>query len=93
MDLLDKGVAAMISATADIAGGSSSIPDNHGEFFLAPLASAIPLYAPHVSVSQLQTWKNRMAKPIEEIIKGYSHNWRTYAMKGEWDRAKNGYVN
>lgn len=92
-DLLSKGIAAMNSATADIAAGASSIPDNHGEFFLAPLASAIPLYAAYVSASQLQTWKTRMAKPIKEVILGYSHNWRTYAMKGEWNRAVNGYVN
>jgi hypothetical protein len=93
MDLLQNGVSAMNKSTTDVAEGFSSIPDNHGEFFIAPLASAIPLYAPHVSASQVQTWKQRMAKPVADIILGYSHNWRTYAMKGEWDRAKNGYVN
>ncbi len=93
MDLLDEGVAAMNSATSDVAGGVSSIPDRHGEFFLAPLAGAIPLYASHVSPLQLQIWKIRMAKPIKEVIESRPHNWRTYAMKGEWYRAKNGYVN
>lgn len=92
MDLLDEGVAAMNSATTDVSRGASAIPDNHGEFFLAPLASAIPLYAAHVSAAQLQTWKSRMAKPVEDILRGRTHNWRTYAMKGEWLRAKNGYV-
>ena len=93
MDLLPAGVAAMNSATADVAGGRGSIPDNHGEFFLAPLASAIPLYAPHVSASQMDTWKTRMGRPVEDVLGGFTHNWRTYAMKGEWLRAKNGYVN
>jgi hypothetical protein len=92
-DLLNAGVLAMNHATADVAAGSSSIPDNHGEFFVAPLASAILLYAPYVSATQLQTWKTRMAKPIKAVILGNPHNWRTYAMKGEWVRAKNGYVN
>jgi hypothetical protein len=93
MDLLAAGVAAMNSATADVAGGRGSIPDNHGEFFLAPLASAIPLYTSHVPASQLLTWKDRMGKPVEAILRGLTHNWRTYAMKGEWCRAKNGYIN
>jgi hypothetical protein len=93
LDLVNVGIAAMNSATADIAAGAATIPDNHGEFFLAPLASAIPLYTPFVSPTQLQTWKSRMAKPVDEVLRGLTHNWRSYAMKGEWYRAKNGYVN
>ncbi|WP_162055363.1 malectin domain-containing carbohydrate-binding protein [Pontibacter pamirensis] len=92
MDLLDEGVAAMNNATAKISKGASAIPDNHGEFFLAPLASAVPLYAAHVSASQLKKWESRMKKPVKEVTRGYTHNWRTYAMKGEWYRAKKGYV-
>lgn len=53
MDLLDKGIAAMNNSTADIAHGSSSIPQDHGEFFVAPLSSAIPLYTSHVSTAQM----------------------------------------
>src|SRR5205085_7765215 len=86
-------VAAMNLATSYVAAGASSIPDDHGEFFLSPLAKAIPLYSLFVSASQTKTWINRMAKPISAIIRGRTHNWRTYAMKGEWLRAKNGYVN
>ncbi|WP_202621795.1 malectin domain-containing carbohydrate-binding protein [Pontibacter russatus] len=92
MDLLDEGVAAMNSATGKIARGAGAIPDNHGEFFLAPLANAVPFYAPHVPVEVLETWKTRMEKPVELILRGRTHNWRTYAMKGEWYRAKNGYI-
>lgn len=91
-DLLDEGVAAMNSATGKIARGAGAIPDNHGEFFLAPLANAIPFYAPHVPVEVLEKWKARMEKPVRLILKGRTHNWRTYAMKGEWYRAKNGYI-
>ncbi|MEJ7683911.1 MAG: discoidin domain-containing protein [Segetibacter sp.] len=92
-DLLSAGVAAMNSATNDVARGVNSIPDEHGEFFLAPLANAIPLYTPYVSATQLQTWKRRMVKPVGDVVHGGTQNWRTYAMKGEWYRAKNGYVN
>jgi hypothetical protein len=91
-DLLDEGILAMNKATQDVAEGAFSIPDNHGEFFLAPLANAIPLYTPYVSTSLVQTWKKRMATPVEEIIRGRTHNWRTYAMKGEWYRAQHSYV-
>ncbi|MDR6942603.1 T9SS type A sorting domain-containing protein [Mucilaginibacter pocheonensis] len=91
-DLLNAGILAINHATADVAAGSSSIPDNHGEFFLGALSGAIPLYTPYVSATQLQTWKTRMAKPIADVISGRTNNWRSYAMKGEWLRAKNGYV-
>ncbi|WP_018615328.1 Ig-like domain-containing protein [Segetibacter koreensis] len=93
VDLLSAGVAAMNSATSDLAGGTASVPDGHGEFFIAPLSSAITFYAPHVSAAQLQIWKTRMAKPIAGILSARTQNWRTYAMKGEWSRAVNGYVN
>jgi hypothetical protein len=91
-DLLNKGVMAMNSATADVAAGKDSIPQEHGEFFLAPLASALPLYAPHVSSSQMQTWRTRLGEPIGNVILGARQNWRTYAMKGEWFRAVEGVV-
>ncbi len=92
LDLLPNGIIAMNSATQDIAYGSDSIPDNHGEFFLAPLASAIPLYTLHVTADLINLWQKRLEKPVEDIIRNRDHNWRTYAMKGEWLRAKNGYV-
>lgn len=92
LDLLVNGIAAMNSATQNIAFGSDSIPDNHGEFFLAPLASAVPLYTLHVTADVISLWQKRLEKPIEDIIRNRDHNWRTYAMKGEWLRAKNGYV-
>ncbi|MEO3407290.1 T9SS type A sorting domain-containing protein [Mucilaginibacter sp. CAU 1740] len=92
-DLLNAGILAMNHATANVNAGVASIPDNHGEFYLAALASAIPLYTPFVSATQLQTWKTRMGKPLAAIISSRTNNWRSYAMKGEWLRAQNGYVN
>ncbi|MEO7802177.1 MAG: hypothetical protein ABIR81_09265, partial [Ginsengibacter sp.] len=92
LDLLANGIAAMNSATQDIALGSRSIPDDHGEFFLAPLASAIPLYSSHVADNFISLWQKRLSRPIASIIRNRDHNWRTYAMKGEWLRARNGYV-
>ncbi|GAA4430527.1 hypothetical protein GCM10023188_17260 [Pontibacter saemangeumensis] len=91
-DLLDAGIAAMNSATGKVAKGSAGIPDNHGEFFLAPLAAAIPLYSNHVPEKVLEIWKARLQKSVKLVLRGYTHNWRTYAMKGEWYRAMNGYV-
>lgn len=91
-DLLQAGMRAMNKSTAYIAAGLAAIPDQHAEFFLAPVAAAIPLYTPLVADSVSQTWRQRMSKPIAQIIRGSGHNWRTYAMKGEWLRAKNGYV-
>ncbi len=91
-DLLTNGVAAMNAATQEVAGGRSKIPDEEGEFFIAPLATAITLYSPLVPQSTVDTWVGRMKNGIHNIIKGYTHNWRTYAMIGEWLRAKTGLV-
>jgi hypothetical protein len=91
-DLLANGVAAMNSATLEVSGGINNIPDQEGEFFIAPLTSAISLYAPLVPQSTVDTWRSRMSLGIWQIIKGYNHNWRTYAMLGEWMRAQAGLV-
>ena len=90
-DLLANGVAAMNSATQDVAGGRTKIPDEEGEFFIAPLTTAIALYAPLVPQSTVNTWMTRMTNGIHNIIKGYTHNWRTYAMIGEWFARKPGW--
>ena len=43
-DLLPYGVKAMDHATKCFDGGNSAIPDQHGKFFIAPLAGALALY-------------------------------------------------
>jgi hypothetical protein len=91
-DLLPQGIAAMERATSAVGQGRSHIPENHGEFFLAPLAKALPLYRPHVSAERYELWRNRLTSPVASILQGLNHNWRTYAMKGEWLRAVGGLV-
>jgi hypothetical protein len=88
--LLPNGVKAMDHATAGFAGGRATIPDNHGEFFIAALTEALELYAGHVPPRTLETWRHRMRKPLAEVIRGGKNNWETYAMKGEWLRAESG---
>ena len=94
-DLLEQGVRAMDHATACVASGRDAIPDNHGEFFLAPLAGAIGLFEGHIDDTKLGVWRERMRRPLFDIIEGIeakTNNWRTYAMRGEWVRAQAGLV-
>ena len=91
-DLLSNGIAAMDSATGQLAAGRDALPDDHAEFYLAPLADALPLYARRVSVEQVGLWRQRMGFDRDTVLRGSDHNWRTYAMKGEWARAKQGLI-
>ena len=91
-DLLPKGVAAMEVATDQFSRGVDAIENGAGEFFIAPLTEALPLYAPHVPAETMQVWRQRMATPIGEVLRGEDNNWRAYAMRGEWLRAKAGLV-
>ena len=89
------GIAAMEHATAAFEGGAASIPDKHGEFFLAPLATGVALYEPFVDPATAERWRKRLRTPLVQIMQnqyGRTNNWRTYAMKGEWLRAKAGLV-
>ncbi len=91
-DLLPKGILALNNATSQMALGNNSIPESHGNFFIAPMAEAMTLYAPLVSAAQIDTWKSRMKLPIASLILNFTHNWRAYAMKGQWFRFKQGLV-
>ena len=92
-NLLPHGVAAMERATRQLAGGRSAVPDQHGEFFLASLTEALPVYKGLVPTAQWNRWRDRLRLPIAQIIGSQaSNNWRTYAMKGEWQRATLGMV-
>ena len=92
-DLLPHGVAAMERATQQLAGGRPTVPDQHGEFFLASLTEALPVYRRLVPREQWMRWHDRLQVPIDEVIGEHnSNNWRTYAMKGEWRRATLGLV-
>ena len=90
-DLLPNGILAMNHSTKLVEAGNASIPDRHGEFFIAPLASALTLYAEHVDEVTMSAWKQRLSVPIDHIIEDIrqkTNNWRTYPMKGEWLRFK-----
>ncbi|MEZ5400065.1 MAG: hypothetical protein R2729_10395 [Bryobacteraceae bacterium] len=89
-DLLPAGVRAMEHATSCFAGGRKTIPDDHGEFFIAVLASALPLYREHVPPAQWRAWRDRMRTPTAEVLQGNKNNWETYVMKGDWIRAAAG---
>jgi hypothetical protein len=91
-DLLPQGVAAMDHATACLAKGAAGIPDNHGEFFIPCLAGALEVYEGLVPAEKLEQWRGRMRLPVEKIVRGQTNNWRAYAMRGEWMRAKAGLV-
>ncbi|MBS3771980.1 MAG: hypothetical protein KGY69_17135 [Bacteroidales bacterium] len=89
-DLKTSGVKAMDHATGCFAGGSDSIPDAHGEFFIPALTGALHLYKDRVSKELWEKWQGRMQNPLSEVMRNFSgrlNNWRTYAMKGEWMRA------
>ncbi len=92
-DLLAPGVKAMDHATKCFAGGNAAIPDQHGNFFIAPLVGALELYAGHVPDSTIATWRERLEKPRRDIQEAKAvNNWETYVMKGEWMRALAGLV-
>ncbi len=92
-DLLAHGVGAMESATRQLGGGDAAVPDGHGEFFLASLSEALPVYKGLVPEETWRRWSDRLRLPVAQMI-GATHlgNWRSYAMKGEWQRAKLGLV-
>jgi len=94
-DLRTSGSKAMDHATRCFAGGSASIPDRHGEFFIAPLTSALDLYRGLVPQVLIGTWRSRLQISLENVLESFdthTNNWRTYAMKGEWFRAQAGLV-
>jgi hypothetical protein len=90
LDLLPYGVKAMEHATRCFAGGRSAIPDEHGEFFIAALTGALPLYEKRVPAEQMQRWRERMKTPRLKVVLGGTNNWETYPMKGDWMRYQSG---
>ena len=95
MDLLDAGLKAMDHSTKAIEAGDRSIPDRHGEFFIAPLATALTLYAGVTDADTIALWKKRLSPSVDHIIESLqkkTNNWRTYAMKGEWIRSVQGLI-
>jgi hypothetical protein len=96
-DLLNQTVSAMdhssaqIGAAATMASGSV-IPDDHGAFFIAPLAGAYMLLRSKVPAATADRWRTNLATPIARVGVLYDNNWRTYSMKGEWLRGQAGII-
>ncbi len=95
LDLLPSGLKAMEHATQCFANGYERIPDAHGEFFISPLTEALDLYQHLVDKPTYELWRDRMSTPLHRILSnmhGRLNNWRTYAMKGEWQRGQKGLI-
>ena len=94
-EFLEHGLAAMEKALSDFRNGTVHIPDQHGEFYIAALAKAIPLYQSSVDQDTYDDWLLKIKTPLRVIWKGADkslNNWRTYVMKGEWERAVRGWA-
>lgn len=92
MELLPYGVKAMEHATEAFGRGRAAIPEEHGEFFIAALTGALPLYEKHVPGEQWRRWRERMKTPAAQVIRGNKNNWETYIFKGDWMRQQAGLV-
>lgn len=106
--LITPAIRAMDHATADIAGLDSPTADNgkanndHGEFFIAPMVKALRLFKqmlaagtfPELTPALIQKWETRLGAPRTGFMSLlYTHNWITYASKGDWLRAQDGLIN
>lgn len=91
-DLLPNGILAMSHATRCFGQGRDAIPDAHGEFFIPALTEALEIYRPFVDATTWEQWREKLRKPLQEVIRGGVNNWETYPMKGEWMRARLGLV-
>jgi hypothetical protein len=96
-DLLTAGMRALDRSTLNISTGFAN--DYHGEFFCAPMVKAIRMFEalqpkyPQITSEKLSTWKKRMkAKRSSFMSLKVRQNWRTFAMKGEWLRQQDGYI-
>jgi hypothetical protein len=43
-----------------------------------------------VPAATMRLWRQRMGTPVNQLVQGPTNNWRTYAMRGEWLRARMG---
>lgn len=92
LDLRSSGQRAMEHATKCFAGGREAIPDRHGEFFIAALVGALPLYKGHVPEEQWLEWQKRLRTPRAQLVGTNFNNWETYPMKGDWMRVLAGLI-
>lgn len=91
-DLLPSGIAAMEHATRCFGDGRKAVPDEHGEFFIAALTGAMPLYEKFTPAAQFAAWRLRLRLESAKVIQGNKNNWETYIMKGDWMRQQAGLI-
>lgn len=97
-DLAEAGARALDRATLNISTGKAN--DSHGEFFPLGMVKALRIYdalqskyPQQLSPQRIATWKTRLQTPREVFMElKVRQNWRTFAMKGEWLRQKDGYI-
>lgn len=95
MDLIEPAARAMDRSTRDITDGRAN--DYHGEFFCAPMVKAIRMLEKldHSAITpgRVAGWKQRMKTGRRAFMDlRVKQNWRTFAMKGEWLRQQDGYI-
>jgi len=96
-DLLDAAIKAMDHTSGQIAacatnGSTGIIPDDHGNFFLAPLSGAYLLLKSKVPAAKAEQWRQNLGTPVDKVVRSITNNWRTYAMKGEFLRGQAGII-
>jgi hypothetical protein len=96
-DLLPQVTLAMDHTSDQVArcatqASATVIPDNHGNFFLAPLAGAYMLLKSKVPAATADKWRTNLGTPVDRVVQQLNNNWRTYAMKGEFMRGKAGII-
>ncbi len=90
-DMADRVAAAMERATACLVKGVHGIPNECGEFFIAPLVEAVDLVRTQFRGESWTNWQKRLRLPLPPMMAGkqlHLNHWRTHAMYGEWMRAR-----
>lgn len=94
-ELVNAAALATGHAVEQVAMGNAGIPDQHGEFFLAPLVDAVAMLEDLVHEDQYYVWSDALSVRIDHVIESRAaktNNWRTYAMKGDWWRVRQGWM-
>ncbi|MFB3829868.1 MAG: hypothetical protein ACE15B_24065 [Bryobacteraceae bacterium] len=90
-DLADHVARALDHATASLAAGARGIPDQAGEFYLAPLAGALEIAGGMFAPERRAVWQRRMRTPLASVMENealHRNSRRIYAMYGEWLRGR-----
>ncbi len=81
-DLIERGMSALDEGVARLAAPA-----------IAALTGAYALFARHAAPERRARWQQWLRTPLARILEGepsHTGDWRTWAMKGEWLRARAG---